>query len=79
MGTVMTMLLKDRRKEFAELTAYLDAYSPLKVLGRGYSVVTREDGRIVSSSALLRRGDTVTVRFAKGGAECTVTKVKRKV
>ena len=79
MGTVMTMLLKDRRKEFAELTAYLDAYSPLKVLARGYSVVTREDGRIVSSSALLRRGDTVTVRFAKGGAECTVTKVKRKV
>ncbi|MGN1030745.1 MAG: exodeoxyribonuclease VII large subunit [Butyricicoccaceae bacterium] len=76
--TQMTMILKDRRREFSEQAAYLDAYSPLKVLARGYSVVTREDGRIVASSALLRQGDSIDIRFAKGSAECTVTKVKRK-
>lgn len=79
LSAAVSMKLKDYRGKFAEQTAYLDAYSPLKVLARGYSVVTREDGRIVSSGALLRRGETIDIRFAKGGAECTVTKVKRKV
>ena len=70
--------LAQHRRHFGELAAYLDAFSPLKVLSRGYSVTQREDGRIVTSSALLKTQDRITVRFAKGSAVCTVEQVKRK-
>lgn len=70
--------LAQHRQRFGELAAYLDAFSPLKVLSRGYSVTQREDGRIVTSSALLKKLDRITVRFAKGSAVCTVEQLKRK-
>ena len=76
--TAMRHILAAKRQDFVKQAAYLDAYSPLKVLARGYSVVTK-DGQVVSSSAKLRREDEIFVRFAKGGAVCTVTQVKRKV
>ena len=78
MQAAMGQILTEKRGAFAELAAYLDAYSPLKVLSRGYSVVSRGDGRIVSSSALLKKSETITIQFAKGRAECTVEQVKRK-
>ncbi|MGN1014871.1 MAG: exodeoxyribonuclease VII large subunit [Butyricicoccus sp.] len=78
MQAAMGQLLTEKRGAFAELAAYLDAYSPLKVLSRGYSVVSREDGRIVNSSALLKKGEAITIQFAKGRAQCTVEQVKRK-
>ncbi|MDO5784570.1 MAG: exodeoxyribonuclease VII large subunit [Eubacteriales bacterium] len=74
----MQGILAAKRQEFIKQAAYLDAYSPLKVLARGYSVVTK-DGQVVSSSAKLRREDEIFVRFAKGGAVCKVEQVKRKV
>lgn len=70
--------LARHHRQFGELAAYLDAFSPLKVLARGYSVTQREDGRIVTSSALLKKQERITVRFAKGSAVCTVEQVKRK-
>lgn len=74
----MQNILAAKRQEFIKQAAYLDAYSPLKVLARGYSVVTK-DGKVISSSAKLRREDEIVVRFAKGGAVCRVEQVKRKV
>lgn len=71
-------ILSAYRQRFLKQTAYLDAYSPLKVLSRGYSVVTKED-QVISSSAKLRKDDEIFVRFAKGGAVCKVEQVKRKV
>ena len=77
MAAAIQQILAVRRQEFVRQAAYLDAYSPLKVLARGYSVVTK-DGTVVASSAKLRRDDEIFVRFAKGGAVCTVKQIKRK-
>lgn len=77
MTAVMQQILAADRQRFVEQAAYLDAYSPLKVLARGYSVVTKE-GQVISSSAKLRKEDEIFVRFAKGGAVCRVEQVKRK-
>ena len=77
MTAAIQQILAVRRQEFVRQAAYLDAYSPLKVLARGYSVVTK-DGTVVASSAKLRRDDEIFVRFAKGGAVCTVKQIKRK-
>lgn len=78
MVSAMQRILAADRQRFVEQAAYLDAYSPLKVLSRGYSVVTK-DHVVVSSSAKLRKEDEILVRFAKGGAVCTVKQVKRKL
>ena len=78
MVSAMQRILAADRQRFVEQAAYLDAYSPLKVLSRGYAVVTK-DHAVVSSSAKLRKEDEILVRFAKGGAVCTVKQVKRKL
>ncbi len=78
MAAAMRRILAADRQRFVEQAAYLDAYSPLKVLSRGYAVVTK-DNAVVSSSAKLRKEDEILVRFAKGGAVCTVKQVKRKL
>lgn len=78
MAAAMQRILAADRQRFVEQAAYLDAYSPLKVLSRGYAVVTK-DNAVVSSSAKLRKEDEILVRFAKGGAVCTVKQVKRKL
>ncbi|MGM9629213.1 exodeoxyribonuclease VII large subunit [Butyricicoccus sp.] len=78
MTAAIQQILAVRRQEFVRQAAYLDAYSPLKVLARGYSVVTK-DGTVVASSAKLHRDDEIFVRFAKGGAVCRVEQVKRKI
>lgn len=78
MQAAMEQHLLRYRQQFGELAAYLDAYSPLKVLSRGYSVVTNTDGRVIGSSALLKKGDPITIQFAKGRAECTVNQIRRK-
>ena len=70
-------LLSIRRKldsenaRFSAAAARLDALSPLKVMARGYSIVTKEK-KVVTSSEMLKRGDTVTVGFADGERNCEV-------
>lgn len=51
--------------------AQLDALSPLKVLSRGYSMVTKEN-RIVTSSKELTVGDKIDIRLADGKRKCEV-------
>ncbi|GAC1332899.1 MAG: exodeoxyribonuclease VII large subunit [Candidatus Dormibacteria bacterium] len=52
--------------------AELEALSPLRVLGRGYSLARTEDGRVVTSAAALSDGDTLVTMFADGRARSRV-------
>ncbi len=76
-GYMTSALLSIRRKldtenaRFSAAAARLDALSPLKVMARGYSIVTK-DKKVVTSSEMLKRGDTVTVGFADGERNCEV-------
>lgn len=62
------------RAEKAELN--LRNLSPLKVLERGYSLVTR-GSKIVSSAAQLQPGDELELRLKDGSADIGVKKVRR--
>ena len=46
--------------------AQLRAYSPYGVLERGYSLTTADDGSVVKDASVLKNGDVLTTRFAKG-------------
>lgn len=69
--------LQLRREQFGIRAARLDALSPLRVLGRGYAVVYKEE-QAVSSVDVIERGDTVRVRMADGELLCSVEDIQEK-
>ena len=60
------------RERFARLSAGLDALSPLKVLGRGYAIARREDGKIITATGDVHRGDQMSLRVTDGEISCRV-------
>lgn len=57
----------DAKREALEIAgATLDALSPLKVLDRGFAVVSNEAGELVRDSDQVHAGDIVNVRLASG-------------
>lgn len=65
-------LTGEKRERFAHLAAALDAMSPLKVLGRGYSIVESGDGAIIKSAKAVSAGQRLTIRTADGKIFCSV-------
>lgn len=68
-------LLHGQRERFTRLTAKLDAMSPLKVLGRGYSMVLQADGRPIKSVNEITTDERVRLRLADGGATAKIEEV----
>ena len=68
-------LLNRNRERFVRLAAKLDAMSPLKVLGRGYSMALNENGQLVKTIHAVSVGETLTVSLADGKAVTEVREV----
>ncbi|WP_284206943.1 exodeoxyribonuclease VII large subunit, partial [Chitiniphilus shinanonensis] len=62
-----------QRARLAQLQARLDALNPEAVLSRGYALVERQPGGVVTQAAQLRAGDALRLRFADGAVDATVT------
>lgn len=71
------VLLERRRGKLQSLSGQLDALSPLRVLARGFSVVTDAQNKIITDSADLQTGDAVTLRFVQGTAKAQITSVQK--
>ena len=70
----------DRRKRYyVELTAKLDAMSPLKVLTRGYAMAQAADGTVIRSVKQVDSGDEITVQLSDGRISATVIDGKENV
>ena len=60
-------LIESKRNRLARLAASLDALSPLKVLGRGYSLTFKTDGGLlVRSEKDVKSGDLIETRLGTG-------------
>lgn len=68
-------ILSEKKRQHIRLAASLDALSPLRVLSRGYAIVSTKDNKTVKSSGSILPGDRLSLRFSDGNAECTVDKV----
>lgn len=68
-------ILNVKKHKFVRAAATLDALSPLKVISRGYSMVT-ENGRVVKSVSTVKRGMPLNITVSDGTIDCTVTDVK---
>jgi exodeoxyribonuclease VII large subunit len=64
-----------RRSGRAEaLAAKLSQLSPLRILDRGYAIVTAESGEIVKTSLAAPPGSAIHVRLASGGLDAKVVR-----
>ena len=68
-------LVSAHRSQLASQAAKLDALSPLKVLGRGYSIAYANE-RVAARAASMAPGDALRIRMADGDVYGTVERVE---
>lgn len=68
--------IQRKKQRYIGNTAKLDAMSPLKVLTRGYSIVSADDGTIVRSVRQTAPGREVQVTLSDGSLRATVSDIK---
>ena len=71
-AVAMGRALDIKRERMRVAAASLDALSPLRVLGRGYSIARAADGSLLRSSEQVRVGDEIEVTLAEGALRATV-------
>ena len=71
-------LIGRAEQKMALLTARLDAVSPLKVLGRGYSVTLDERGQLLKSVDSVHWGEEIHTRLQDGNIYSVVQQVERR-
>lgn len=75
LAVAMSRAVAARRDRVGGAARHLDALSPLRVLVRGYAIVTK-DGEAVRDAAALAPGELVGMRFASGRATARVETVE---
>jgi exodeoxyribonuclease VII large subunit len=63
---------------FSHLAGKLESISPLKILGRGYSLVIDKESRLIKSHEAVKIGDNLSVILSKGELEVKVDKILEK-
>ena len=63
-------VLSHSQRKIAGLAASLDALSPLKVLGRGYSIARKDDGTILTSVEQMEPDTRFLLRLTDGEIPC---------
>lgn len=66
-------LVTEQRQHLGRLSAALDAMSPLKVLSRGYAMVSLTEGELVASARQVKPGDRVRITLHDGDFVAKVT------
>jgi len=68
----MSGYLKDRRSRLGQVSALLESYSYERVLERGFTLITDDQGQPVVSAKSLQPNDEVGLRFRDGDVRATV-------
>lgn len=68
----------EQRKRLAKQAAALDALSPLKVLGRGYSIARKENGQLIAAVADGTPGEHFTLTVSDGTLDCEIQSNERR-
>lgn len=78
MLTSFQQIIRNRRNELARFSAMLDALSPLKVLGRGYSIVYDKKEEVMTSIEQAEQGDFIKLRMTDGSLICCVEEKEKR-
>ena len=66
-------IIEQNRRNYLTKISTLEAVNPLSVLTRGYSIVTNQSGKIISSSESLEINEEIQAEFKKGKVKAKVT------
>jgi exodeoxyribonuclease VII large subunit len=64
-------VLQTKKDALAKTASLLDAYSPLKVLARGYSIVS-QNGKVISEAETVETGSLIDIRLHQGSLRAEV-------
>jgi exodeoxyribonuclease VII, large subunit len=73
----LVLSLEKKKARFGRLMGILDSISPLKVVERGYSIVTKKN-EVIKSASQVKVGDHLDIRLAEGSLTAVVDSVKEK-
>ncbi len=74
----VTHTLKTKREKLAGIAGKLESLNPLSVLGRGYTITTRdENNKSLREVTDLNKGDKIKTKFFKGSVISAVLSIKR--
>jgi len=76
LASAANQAVSHKKQKFIGLASKLEAMSPLKVLSRGYSMTTAQDGTVISSYKQLSLQDEITVTLSNGQFRASVLEVK---
>lgn len=74
LASAQSLAIERGRRRYFQIAASIEALSPLKVLSRGYSMVSGKSG-VIKSSYDINAGDSIKITFADGYGMCTVDSV----
>jgi len=69
--------LEKKKARLGRMMGVLDSLSPLKVVDRGYSIVTKKN-EVIKSASQVKVGDHLDIRLAEGSLTAVVDGVKEK-
>jgi len=69
-------MLENNRKDLQRYSERLESINPMRVLDRGYTLVTDEGGKALTSSKQMHPGANINIRMKDGKAEAEVKKVE---
>ncbi len=73
----INQLIDNKRVELKRNIESLDHLSPLKVMARGFSFTTNEQGEVVKKVDDLKKNQTVELNLIDGSAKATVNEIKK--
>ena len=68
--------LLQKKQGYVRLRTALESMSPMGVLARGYAMTRDGAGRVITDSAALHIGDTVTITLRQGEADAAITAIR---
>ena len=77
MNRACSVLMTRSKEKITAAAARLETLSPLKVLGRGYSVTTNENGNIIRSVGDVHKKNTIHTRLKDGIISSEVSRVAK--
>lgn len=74
LNLTVNRILAQRSERRLSAEQRLESLNPLRVLGRGYSIVRRMDGVVVTAPAMIGEGERLAIRAAGGEYQVTVSR-----
>ena len=75
---VTRKMLAEETTRLAVFRSSLNSAHPKNVLDRGYSMITKQDGTIITNSQDLTEGQQVVLALTDGKAKATIDEIEQK-